>query len=92
MSGAGIWPQPVQISLSETSLQLTKVSPTVATALGGGHSGLGKGGDGDGHTEGCGLIAHSGAGLGVVQHLRIHSRKHWNLSFLTIAIDRLCSG
>lgn len=32
VSGAGIWPQPVQISLSETSLQLTKVSPTVATA------------------------------------------------------------
>ena len=29
----GIWSQPVQMSLSETSLQLTKVSPTVATAL-----------------------------------------------------------
>lgn len=28
----GTWSQPVQMSLSDTSLQLTKVSPTVATA------------------------------------------------------------
>lgn len=58
-------------------------------ALGGGDTRLGEGGDGDGHTDGSGLIAHGGAGLGLTQHLRIYGRRHWNLSFLAIAVFRL---
>ena len=61
-----------------------------AAALGGSDTRLGEGGDGDGHTDGSGLIAHGGAGLGLTQHLRIYGRKHWNLSFLAIAVFRLC--
>ena len=61
-----------------------------AAALGGSDTRLGEGGDGDGHTDGSGLIAHGGAGLGLTQHLRIYGRRHWNLSFLAIAVFRLC--
>ena len=61
-----------------------------AAALGGGDTRLGEGGDGDGHTDGSGLIAHGGAGLRLGEDGVIQNRIHRMISFLDVAVFILC--
>lgn len=64
----------------------------VAAALGRGGTGLRKGRDRYGHADGGGLVAHGGAGLGLVEKIGVEFINHLMVSFPAVANPSICAA